>query len=106
MLALVPPKPKLLEKCDIDLAVLGVQSNAVDGAIPAGILQVQRRRRHIVADGEDGKDRLDGPGRAQQVAGCGFGGRHGDLAGVVAEHTLHGLQFQVVAQRAWRCHGR
>jgi UPF0755 protein len=42
--------------------------------ILASIVEIERRRRHLIANGERGKDRLDRAGGAEQVPRGGFGG--------------------------------
>ena len=74
--ALVPPKPKLLDRAKsifIGLALCGTRSI---GGLDRGIVEVDRRRRDLVADRQHGEGRLDRAGRAQQVADRRLGRGH------------------------------
>src|SRR6056297_2931049 len=54
---------------DPDVPLHRLQRREVDLALDRGVLEVQRRRRHLVAQRQQAEDRLDRARRAQQVAG-------------------------------------
>ncbi len=64
-----------------------------------GLVEVEGRRRHLVAERQDREDRLDRARGAQQMPGRRFGRRHGELVGVIAEQALHRPQLDLVAER-------
>ncbi|ENN85805.1 hypothetical protein RHSP_18548 [Rhizobium freirei PRF 81] len=73
---------------DIDFALACLVRNEIDGGVTLGIIEVERRRGDVVANGERRKDRLDRTGSAEQVAGRRLGGRHRDPRSRIADQTL------------------
>ena len=71
----------------------------VHDGLYGGIVEVQRRRRDLVADSQAGEGGLDGPGGAQQVAGGRLGGAHGRPGGGVAQEASHRAELDLVTQR-------
>ncbi len=99
MLALVPPKPKLFDSATLIGRSCAALRHPVDHAVAAGFMQIERRRGHAVAHRQDREHRLHRAGRAEQMPGRRFGGRHRQALGVLAEQPLHRLQLQIVAER-------
>ena len=63
------------------------------------VVEVDRRRADPVVDGEDGRDRLQRAGAAEQVTGHRLGAGHHDLVGVVAEGRVDHQALGDVALR-------
>ena len=81
----------------MDLPFLCRTGHAVDHAVSAGHIQVQRGRHHAVADRHGREYRLNSTGGAEQMAGGGLGGRHRQPLCRCPEQALHGGQLDVVA---------
>ena len=64
--------------------------------------EIDGRRHDPVAHRQDAEDRLHGAGRPQQVADRGFGRRHRDAPGRIADEAVHGTKLDLVAKRR-RC---
>ena len=97
--ALVPPKPN-----EFDSTTSISRSTAFSGARSIGgrdrgVLEVDRRRRDLVADRQRPEDRLDRPGRPEQVPGRGLGRGHRHLPRRVAEQPRHRAELDLVADR-------
>ena len=96
----MPPKPKLLDiaiSIFIGLATLGTRSIGVS---TEGLIEVDRRRRDLVADRQSTENAAStAPGGAQQVADGRLGRRQGELARRLAEQALHRAQLDLVAER-------
>src|ERR1700689_1296367 len=60
-------KAKTIRKGQMDLSLLRLMRHPIDHAVPTGLVEIEGGRRHTVANGENGKDRLDRAGRAKQV---------------------------------------
>ena len=78
--AFVPPKPNELESAMSICFALGLVRHQVDRRFNRRVVEVQRRRRDVVADREQTEDRLDRARRTEQVPDRGLGGRHRKLA--------------------------
>ena len=75
---LCPPKPK--ESLSAAVTVISRRlSRDVDQDAVVRVVEVDRRRHDVVADGKHSRDRLDGAGGAQQMPGHGLGGRDNGL---------------------------
>ena len=83
----------------IDRALLRLVRHEIDRGLDRGVVEIERRRRDVVANGEHGEDRLDGAGGAQQMADGRLGRRHGELACGIAEQALHRAELDLVAHR-------
>jgi hypothetical protein len=97
--ALCPPKPKLLLMAVLigtSRAVFGTQSRSHSGSWWSTLMVGGTMP---VVDRHDRGDQLDAAGRAEHVAGHGFGGTdHQAVLGMVAEGQLDGLGFRDVAE--------
>src|SRR5579863_1017154 len=71
----------------------------VDPDVLVRVVQVDGRRCHPVAQGEDGGYRLHGPGAAEQVPGHRLGGGHHHSTGRRAERRGDGVALDDVAGR-------
>src|SRR5688500_3516799 len=67
------------------------------------VVEVDRRGDHPVVQGEHGRDRLEGAGATEQVAGHRLGARDHDLAHVGAEG---GVEHQALGDVTLRCRRR
>src|SRR4029450_1742902 len=76
-----------------------LQGYVVEVACWVRVLEVDGRGQDLVAQGERAGDRLEGAGRAEQVAGHRLGGGDGQLVGVGAERLADGLGLGRVAER-------
>ena len=65
----------------------------------ARIVEVERRRDDLVAQGKDAEDALDRTGAAQQVADGRLGRAHRKAADRIAEQPANRAQLQLVAER-------
>ena len=63
------------------------------------MVEVDGRRRRAVMQRQDGEDRLQRTGAAEQVPGRALGGRDGDRLEVIAEHAAHRVVLGDVADR-------
>ena len=72
----------------------------IDGGFVFRVVQVDRRRRDLVADGQDAEHRLDGAGGAQKVPGHRLGRGHGHVFRMIADQPLDRAQLDPVG------HGR
>ena len=86
--ALVPPNPNEFDSTTSMSRLRALCGTRSIGVSTDGIVQIDGRRRHAVADRENREDRLDRAGRAEQVPDAGFGRGHRDLAGRIADHAL------------------
>ena len=87
---------------DVDLLAAGLVGDVVEVAVVAGVVEVDRRRDHAVADRQQADDRLDAAGRRDQVAHHALGAGDGHLVGRVAEAPLDGQGLdRVVDRRCW-----
>ena len=85
---------------DVDLLLpCAAVRHQVDRRLHRRVVEVDGRRRDVVADGEQREDRLDRAGRAEEVADRRLGRRHRDLAGGVAEQPLDRAELDLVAER-------
>src|SRR3954469_8988941 len=64
-----------------------------------GVFEIERRWRDLVAQGEDGEDRFEATGCAEQMAGGRFRRAHRDVS-VAAEQRTDGAKLALVA--GWR----
>jgi hypothetical protein len=99
-LALVPPKPKLFDSARRSCAHGGIRRPDPASAFHRRIVQVDRRRRDLIADRQDAEDRLDRARRAQQMPDRGFGRGHDRVRGMIAQQPLDRAQLDRVG------HGR
>ena len=58
--------------------------------------------RNPVADRQNREDRLHRAGGAEQMSDAGFGRGHRHPSGGIADHALHGAEFDLVAKRRRR----
>src|SRR5207249_2144346 len=83
----------------VDRHLAGFVRDVIEIAIRVGRFVIDRRRNDVVADGEGADGGLDGAGRAEQVAGHGLRGTHGEFFRVRAEDGLDRLCFTLVIDR-------
>ena len=69
----------------------------IDAAFRILVDDVDRRRRHLVANRKNRKDAFDTAGTAEQVTRSALGGAHHKLVGVFAEEFAHSAGFVDVA---------
>ncbi len=103
---LVPPKPNELDSATsifIWRAVLGTKSRSQPRI---RVVEIDGRRRHAIADGEQREDRFHHAGRAEQMAGHRLGGADRDLARVIAEARLSSQSSRPGRRAAWRSRAR
>src|SRR3989304_3348871 len=84
---------------DIDIALARLVRHQVDRGFDRRVVEVDGGRGDPVADRQDREDRLDRAGGAEQMADAGFGRRHGNLAGGIADQALHRAELDLVAER-------
>ena len=74
----------------------------IDAAFRILVDDVDRRRRHLVANRKNRKDAFDTAGTAEQVTRSALGGAHHKLVGVFAEEFAHSAGFVDIAHRSRR----
>src|ERR1043166_1272784 len=63
-----PPKTEGIRQGDPDFAPFGRLWDQIDPGFHRRIVEIDRRRRHLIADRKNRKNRLDRPRRTQEVA--------------------------------------
>src|SRR3984893_10522300 len=96
-------KPERVRQYHIDFAFARPVRHQVNRSLDRRMVEVERRWRNFVAHRQNRKDGLDGAGGTQQVAGRRFGGRHGNVAGLVADQPLHRIAFDLFTARGPGC---
>ena len=92
-------EPERVRQRDVDLALLGLVGNEIQRRRNRGIVEIDRRRHDVVANGERGKDRLDGAGRAQQMTDRRFRRGHRRRRLGLAQQPLDSAELDLVAHR-------
>ncbi len=104
--ALVPPKPNEFDSATSIFALARDMRRQVDRRLDRRIVEVEGRRRDLVADRQDREDRLDRAGRAEQMADRRLGRRHRRRRRRVAEQPLDRAAIRSRRRPASRCRGR
>src|SRR5215211_3524019 len=97
--SLVAAEAHRVRKRDVDLGLARLVGHVVEVAGRVGMLVVDRRWQHAVADGQDAHHRLDRAGRPEAVPHHRLGRGDRELVGVVAEDVLDRLRLGRVAER-------
>ena len=97
--ALVPPNPKEFDSATLISRARGLCGTRSIGGVDRRIVEIDRRRRDVVADRQHAEDGLDRTGGAEQMAGAGFGRGHRHPRGGIAEQPLRRAEFDLVAER-------
>ena len=93
-------KAKRIVERGAHLPLLGGMRHQINAhTAVAGIVEVERRRHDLVAQGEDAEDRLHRTGAAQQMADGALGAAHRDIGQIVAKQAANRAQFQLVTHR-------
>src|SRR5690606_13958310 len=79
--------------------LLRLMRHEVEVATLRRVLEIERRRYHAITQRQDREDRFGTAGCAEQVADRGFGRRHREVIGMLAEQPLHRSQLDFVAER-------
>lgn len=74
----------------------------IDATFRILIDDIDRRRSHLITNGEYSKDTFDTAGTAEQVARRALGGAYHELVGVFAEEFAHSAGFVDIAHRSRR----
>src|SRR5690606_8851860 len=83
----------------VDLGVPGFVRHVIQVAFRVGVVQVDRGRQHLVADGENREYGLGHARSAEQVTRHGFSRAHGELTGGITERALDRDGFADIAGR-------
>src|SRR4030081_4005245 len=94
-----PPETEGIRQHGVDLPLLRLVGHEVAWGVERRIVEIDGGRRDVVANRQNREDRLDGAGRAQQMADRGLGRRHRDLGRRIAHHALHRVELDLVAER-------
>ena len=95
----MPPKPNEFDSATLISRLRALVRHEIDRRLHRRIVEIDRRRRDVVANRQDAEDRLDRAGRAEQMADRRFGRRHRHLRGGIAEQPLDRAEFDLVAER-------
>ena len=95
---LVPPNPNELDRVYSSAILSRRVRHVVKIAALAGLMQIDGRRRHLIAQRQHGKNCLDRPGGTQQVPGHRLGRTHGQFIGGRAEGAPNRECFGAVAE--------
>ena len=74
----------------------------IDATFRILIDDIDRRRSHLITNGEHSKDTFDTAGTAEQVARRTLGGANHELVGVFTEEFAHSAGFVDIAHRSRR----
>src|ERR1022692_1374406 len=97
-----PAKAETVRQRMVDLHGTRLVGNVIQVAVRIRTIVIDRRRRHLIADGEYRDAGLDSAGAAQQVPGHRLGGTYRHLVGVLAEGTLDRHRLRPVAHLGGR----
>ena len=94
-----PPNPKLFDRVTSTFLSSGLVGDVVEVAVVARPVEVDRRWEHAVSDREQAHDRLDAPGRRDQVAHHALGAGDWHVVRRVAEAPADGQGLDRVVDR-------
>ena len=95
----MPSEPEGVGKRDPDVGMARLCGNVVEIALRVFRMQVDRRRDHLVADGQGADHRFHCARRPHHVAGHRLGAADRQPLGVLAEYAVNGVGLEFIVQR-------